>query len=153
MDCEAFRGEFPPPASPRGGVPHRTHQRPTPKTQELFIKGPIPLAWLREAAFARGASLALGLALWFQHGLRGKDANPIIRLSAATLKALGLSRDQATRAVRSLEKRGLVQVVSRGVGRCTLVTIVRTPNPSSLSTSPQRAEVGHPPSDSTRAQP
>jgi hypothetical protein len=87
-----------------------------------FLRGPIPLAWLANAAQLRKPALPAGLGLWFVRGC-SKKAAPL-RVSAAVRKKLGLSAGQMLRGLRALEEAGLVRFVRGGRGRCPVVELV-----------------------------
>jgi hypothetical protein len=82
-----------------------------PKVQGEFLKGPIPLAWLGRAAKLPGkASLATALAIMFEVGRRRSQE---IVLTTAILKRFGVNRKAKYRALKLLEKAGLISVVRR----------------------------------------
>jgi len=86
-----------------------------------FLKGPVPLWWLTRAASLPGKALALGLALWWLHGMSKDDA---IKLTGKALKAMNVSRDAATDGLRRLEADGLVSV-QRAKGKRPVIHIIR----------------------------
>jgi hypothetical protein len=96
---------------------------PKPKPGEEFLKGPVPLAWLQRAARLRGKALRVGMELWLMAGMR---IGPVIPLSTERLKNWGVSRWAAYRALRSMERAGLVSV-ERHAGRLARVTILEAP--------------------------
>jgi hypothetical protein len=100
----------------RDGKPAPT--RPTRKGK--FLRGPIPLGWLRRAADLPGKALAVGLALWF---LRGCRKCRTVRLTRRTLKRFGVKRKPGYLGLRNLEGASLVRV-SRHVGKSPVVTIL-----------------------------
>ena len=87
-----------------------------------FLKGPIPLWWLTRAAALPGKALALGVALWWLHGM-SKDGS--FKLTGKALEAMNVSRDAATDGLRRLEADGLVSV-QRAKGKRPVVHIVRS---------------------------
>ncbi|MFT5093317.1 MAG: hypothetical protein ACI8P0_002061 [Planctomycetaceae bacterium] len=86
-----------------------------------FIRGPITLAWLQQAATLPGSSpLRLALSLTFQAGLqRSKDD---IRLTNKLLSVFNLKKRTAYDALNRLEVAGLVSV-RRPPGSCRVVNI------------------------------
>ena len=92
----------------------------------LFIKGPIPIPWVEMAAQLPGKALALGIGLWWLHGM-ARDAE--VKLTKRLLQTFNLSRDAATDGLARLEKSGLVQV-KRAPGKRPLVLIITQPHPS-----------------------
>lgn len=98
-----------------GGGSANTPPRPKGK----FLRGPVPLDWLRRAAGLPGKALAVGLALWFLCGCRKRKT---VRLTRRTLDRLGVARKPGYRGLRALERAGLV-AVARQPGRSPVVTI------------------------------
>lgn len=92
------------------------------KQDKRFIKGPIPLNWLRQAAtLGRGkSSLSVGLALWFQSGL---ERNRTIKLTSNLTKLFSLSRDGCYSGLELLQKAGLISI-ERRKGKSSIVTII-----------------------------
>jgi len=93
---------------------------PKPNGRELFLRGPIPLAWLSRAAGLRGKALATGLALWFLAGVRKTRTVP---LTHAALERFGVHRKSSYGHLKSLQSAGLV-TVQRRARRSSLVTIL-----------------------------
>jgi hypothetical protein len=118
-DIESFRARTPsaPPPIPVAGR-QKTHRPAT----EPFLRGPIPLAWLARAHRAGGSALAVGLALWFIRGVRGK-LGPV-KVDSSTRRRFDLTRDQTGYGLRALEAAGLVGYVKRGRGRCAVAEIL-----------------------------
>ena len=106
------------PASPRTPRKAQIQTRP-------FLKGPVPLDWLKRATLLRKPAMPAGLALWFQRGL-SRNVGPI-RIVANLRKKFGLSAAQMLRGLRSLEADGLVRFVKDGRGRCAVVEIIDPP--------------------------
>ena len=92
---------------------------PRHRKGELFVMGPIPLAWIGLASALPGKALAVGVALWFQAGLVKRNE---VKLSRKLLERFGVKRDAARRGLGLLEEKGLVSV-QRHTGRCPLVQI------------------------------
>jgi hypothetical protein len=93
---------------------------PRHKVGEKFLKGPIPLSWLTDAARLPGKALHLAVELWFQAGL---TKSPKVKLSMKRLSQFGVTRYSAYRALNSLEAAGLVSV-ARHRGRLSRVTLL-----------------------------
>ena len=87
-----------------------------------FLKGPIPLWWLTQAAALPGKALALGVALWWLHGM---SKNGFVKLTGKALVAMNVSRDAATDGLRRLEADGLVSV-QRAKGKRPVVHIIHS---------------------------
>ncbi len=96
---------------------------PRHRPGESFLKGPIPWRWLEAAAGLPGKALVVGLAVWRAAGCRDARTVPL------NLSALGLVRRTAQRALRALERAGLVTVEHRP-GRAVLVTLCEPPRTS-----------------------
>ena len=94
--------------------------KPASKTTKRFLKGPIPLNWLAQAARRSGKALHVGIALWFLSGLKRSGT---IALSQSILRLFGVGRFSGYRGLAELEKAGLVSVV-RHAGRNPIVTIL-----------------------------
>ena len=87
-----------------------------------FLNGPIPLWWLTQAVALPGKALALGVALWWLHGM-SKDG--FVKLTGKALVAMNVSRDAATDGLRRLEADGLVSV-QRAKGKRPVVHIIHS---------------------------
>ncbi|WJJ94712.1 hypothetical protein [Neopusillimonas aromaticivorans] len=75
-----------------------------------FIKGPLPLDWMRQAAALPGKALHVGLCLWY---LAGLTQSKRVRLTSKTTQAMGVSRDAKGEALKRLAQAGLVRVEQR----------------------------------------
>ena len=85
-----------------------------------FLKGPIPMVWLNEAAKLPGKALNLGLAIWWLAGMAKTTA---FKLTGKALEQLDISRDAASDALKRLEERGLIRV-QRAPGQRPTVEIL-----------------------------
>ena len=85
-----------------------------------FLKGPIPMAWLNQAAKLPGKAINLGIAIWWLHGM---SSNKTFKLNGKALEQLGISRDAAYSALKRLEAQGLVRV-ERSPGQRPTVEIL-----------------------------
>lgn len=99
-----------------------------------FIKGPICLRWVEKAAHLPGKSFHVGLALWYLRGLKKLDTIP---LTGATLEIFGVNRHAAYRALKSLEREGLISV-ARAVGKSPRVTICYASDAKQIEESPAK---------------
>jgi hypothetical protein len=90
------------------------------RAQVPFLKGPVPLPWLRVAARLKGRALHVGIALWF---LAGLEKSRDVRLAPKALANLGVDRHAGYRGLRALESAGLVSV-ERHRGRSPRVRIL-----------------------------
>ncbi len=91
------------------------------RQQQPFLRGPIPMPWLRAAAQLRGQALYVGIEIWFQVGLRGQDD---VQLNLSRIQQYGISRSAASRGLAALETAGLV-CVDRHQGRKSTVRVIR----------------------------
>ena len=82
-----------------------------------FLKGPIPLDRLARAARLPSKALAVYLAV---HHRRDLGSRPLTTLPTALLSQFGVSRNGKARALRDLERAGLVQL-DRRAGRATRI--------------------------------
>ncbi len=104
-------------------VPAASSRHPTLKRGDRFIKGPLPLRWIGPAALLPGKACQVALALWFRRGMDGPNE---ITLSRATLDLFGVDRHAGYRALRVLEKAGLVSITRR-CGKAARVTLLDVP--------------------------
>ena len=90
------------------------------KTTGYFLKGPIPLAWLKKAAELPGKTYTLCTILWWFHGM-----NPTkpIKVSTKSLREFSISEDAYRDGLSRLEQAGLV-TVTRPKGQRALIEIV-----------------------------
>lgn len=98
----------------------RPKRLPRHKPGDEFLKGPIPLNWLRQASDLSGKALTVGIAIWFKAGATNHQT---VLLGSGLRDKVGLDRKTAYRGLKRLEDAGLVSVV-RHVGRCPLVTLL-----------------------------
>lgn len=87
----------------------------------LFLRGPIPLAWLGSAASLPGKTLHVGIALWWLHGVaKGRP----FKLTQKALQTMNVERDAASAALVRLELAGLICVVRKPGQRPTASLVV-----------------------------
>ena len=119
-DFERLRGRPPPKNNKlRPAVP----MLPRHKRGETFLKGPVPLGWLAQAACLPGKALHVGVFLWFLAGLKNTC---VVLLANGRLSGFGVNRSAKYRALNSLEAAGLVSVQRRR-GRSPRVTLLEAP--------------------------
>ena len=94
---------------------------PRKKKGHQFLKGPVPMWWLEEAALASQKAALLGVLLWFAAGIQKRWQ---VSLTGPLLKRFGFTRKPAYHHLKTLERERLV-VVSRRRGKAPLVTILR----------------------------
>jgi hypothetical protein len=78
-----------------------------------FLKGPLSWEWIKSAAKTNGSALFVALAI--RHFCDLKKAKTI-KVSLEDLRSSVVSRSAASRALRRLEARGLIEI-DRGSGR------------------------------------
>src|SRR5262245_40995994 len=100
-------------------VPGRSRRPPRHRPGEWFLRGPVPWPWLEAAAALPGQALALSLCLWREVG-RAHKRTVKVRLGH---QGLGLSEYAARRAMKLLEKAGLVSL-QRHPGKGIEVTLL-----------------------------
>ena len=96
------------------------HGRKVSPVQGKFIAGPIPVSWVCQAGRLGVKTLLVGLALWHIKGLR--KSNTFI-VSNLMLGEWEIQPDAKSRALRKLERAGLIRVERRGK-RSPKVTIL-----------------------------
>ncbi len=106
-----------------------TNQEPLPEKRirpqhrdRKFLKGPVPLAWLMEAAKLPGKALAVGVALWYLSGIKRSRT---VTLPSSHLYLFGVDRHAKTRALAVLEN-GYLVAVQRCNGKNPVVTLLTT---------------------------
>jgi hypothetical protein len=104
-------------------TPTKRERAPRHKSGERFLRGPIPMPWLRAAARAagRGSGFRVAVALWYLSGLNHQART--VTLSGAVLQEFGVDRHAGYRGLQKLEHAGLVRV-DRHAGRLPRVTIL-----------------------------
>jgi hypothetical protein len=75
-----------------------------------FLKGPVLLNWLAQAARCRGKALHVAIILCYRAGLLKSDT---IKVPGWTAKKFGLDRHAKTRGLKALERAGLVSITRR----------------------------------------
>ena len=85
-----------------------------------FIAGPIDVLWVVQASRLGVRALLVGLALWHLRKLRKADTFIVSNLM---VRDWGVQPDAKSRALRALEKAGLIRIERRGK-RSPLVTLV-----------------------------
>jgi DNA-binding transcriptional ArsR family regulator len=101
----------------QGGI--RRGRRVSP-IRGKFIAGPIDVSWVVQASRLGVKALLVGLILWHLKRLRQADT---FMVSNLMVQEWGVQPDAKTRALRKLEKAGLIRIERRGK-RSPQVTIV-----------------------------
>ena len=98
---------------------------PRRKQTGLFVRGPIPVRWLRllhELCSRSSSAWVVAIAVWHKVGLeRGKTER--LRLSTSFCSRFGVDRFTKRRGLAALEQAGLVSV-DRQPGKATVVTLL-----------------------------
>jgi hypothetical protein len=87
-----------------------------------FIAGPIDVAWVVQASRLGVKALLVGLALWHLKKLRQVDTFTVSNLM---LQEWGVQPDAKSRALRALERAGLIRVERHGKHSPRVALIVR----------------------------
>jgi hypothetical protein len=87
-----------------------------------FIAGPIDVQWVVQAKRLGATPLLVGLALWHLKKLRQADTFTVSNLM---LQEWGIQPDAKTRALRTLERAGLIRVERRGKRSPRVALVVR----------------------------
>jgi hypothetical protein len=117
FDPDSLRG---PGIDPAALQPRPARRPPRHKPGEPFLKGPIPWPWLTTAARLPGKALHVALVLWREAGCRKSRT---VRFCLSHGDDLGVSEQAARRALRGMERAGLVSLL-RKPGRGLEVTLL-----------------------------
>jgi hypothetical protein len=104
--------------------------------QGKFIAGPVDVVWLLQARRLGVTALLVGLALWHIKGLRRSDT---FILSNLMLQEGDIQPDAKRRALRALERAGLVKIERRGKRSPQVTLVVRNGTPAAASVPVQTA--------------
>jgi DNA-binding transcriptional ArsR family regulator len=85
-----------------------------------FIAGPVDIDWLSQARKLGVGALWVGLALWYLRGLKHSDSFVVSNL---IMREFDVQPDAKSRALRKLEKAGLI-TIERSGKRSPRVTLV-----------------------------
>jgi len=102
-----------------GGL--RRGRRPSP-IRDKFIAGPIDVSWVCQASRHGVTAVLVGLALWHLKGLRRSTS---FELSNLMVREWGVLPDAKARALRKLEKAGLIEIERRGKRSPRVTLVVR----------------------------
>jgi DNA-binding transcriptional ArsR family regulator len=98
--------------------------RPASPIRGKFIAGPVDVSWVVQAKRLGATPLLVGLAIWHLKGLRQTDSFTVSNLM---LQEWGVRPDAKSRALRALERAGLIRVERRGKRSPHVALIVRAP--------------------------
>jgi hypothetical protein len=88
--------------------------------KKIFLRGPIPMQWLSEAARLPGKTISVALALWWLYGMSKRKP---FKLRGDALNLMHVSRDATDDGLARLEQRGLIQV-ERKTGQRPTISII-----------------------------
>ena len=131
MDVDSFRGsgadvaafhavQTDRPAKTKPNTKRPSVDLPKHGKGERFIRGPIPLEWMKLASQCGNRSEAVAVLLWYSAGLQ--RSNPV-RLSANTLAELRVRPRTAKRVLLKMISFGLVNAEFRR-GKSPIVTLL-----------------------------
>ena len=115
----------PEPVTRSQGVDRR-RRRGSP-VQGKFIAGPVDVVWLLQARRLGVTALLVGLALWHIKGLRRTDT---FIVSNVMLQEWDIEPDAKRRALRALERAGLVKIERRSKRSPQVTLVVRNGTPA-----------------------
>lgn len=96
------------------------NRKPKRVSSQLFLRGPIPINWLEQAAKLSASCFMVGVCLWW---IRGLESGAPVKLTRTRLSRFNLkNRNTVSRALRKLETAGLISV-ERKCGRSPIVQI------------------------------
>jgi hypothetical protein len=101
-------------------MPATRKRPPRHRRTERFLRGPVPWGWLLRAMALPGKALAVGLILWQLRGMAGRRT---VTFCLARAASDGIPTTTARRAIRQLERAGLV-AICRKPGRGLEVTLL-----------------------------
>ena len=92
--------------------PREPQNKSEPKKKKIgsFIKGPIPLYWIKKALKLAPCAIRIGMVLWYISGLR---KNETFILSNVMLKKFDIGRHTKYRGLKLLEEAGLIEIEKR----------------------------------------
>jgi DNA-binding transcriptional ArsR family regulator len=94
-----------------------------------FIAGPVDVDWLSQARKLGVTALWVGLSLWFLRGLKRSDSFIVSNLMMQEWDVLP---DAKRRALRTLEKAGLIAIELRGKRSPRVTLVVQNSRTSGL---------------------
>jgi len=89
--------------------------------KKLFLRGPVPMDWLSQAAELPGKTLNVAIAIWWLNGMTQSES---FKLTRKSLSLLCIKRDAASISLKRLEGAGLIKV-QRKVGQRPIISIVQ----------------------------
>lgn len=92
---------------------------PRHRPGQAFLLGPVPMAWLAQAAMLPGRALFVGILVWHLAGLQGRRQ---VKWQPKRARLYGIERHVTYRALKALEGAGLL-CVFRQRGRSPEIAI------------------------------
>jgi len=92
--------------------------------KNLFVKGPIPLDWLKEVAILPGKSLNVAMAIQWLEGMSGGKP---VKLTKKAEASFNVSSDTSRECLNRLEEAGLIRL-TRSPGKRPLIQVVAKSN-------------------------
>jgi DNA-binding transcriptional ArsR family regulator len=120
---------------------HGRGRQPSP-IRGKFIAGPVDVSWVCRAGRLGVKALLVGLALWHLRGLRRSNSFTVSNLM---IQEWGVQPDAKARALRALERSGLVRVERRGKRSPQVTLVVGNPVEQRRDSTgvPEAAKVPH----------
>jgi hypothetical protein len=108
---------------PRTTKPIKRDKAPRHRSGEHFLRGPIPMNWIRVASVVsgQGSGFKVAIVLWYLSGLNRQAKT--VKLSGSVLREMGVERHAGYRGLEALEDAGLV-AVERRPGQSPRVTLL-----------------------------
>jgi hypothetical protein len=100
-----------------------TSRPPRPAAKDHFLKGPVPMPWLRTVATQAAQSMAVAVFIWYLAGLK-KSAE--FAVPTGKVEEYGVNRYKLYRDLAALQKAGLI-AVERHKGRHARVKLLDAP--------------------------
>lgn len=105
--------------------------------KKLFLRGPVPMDWLSQAAELPGKTLNVALAIWWINGMTQSES---FKLTRKSLSLLCIKRDAASTSLKRLEGAGLIKV-QRKVGQRPVISILNLQDVNSNLSSNEDCDI------------
>jgi len=105
--------------------------------KKLFLRGPVPMDWLSQAAELPGKTLNVALAIWWLNGMSQSES---FKLTRKSLSLLCIKRDATSISLKRLEGAGLIKV-KRNVGQRPTISIIHLQDIKSNLSSNEACDV------------
>lgn len=94
-----------------------------------YLRGPIPIWWLRRAYKQCKLSVEVGISLWHYRALMKSEEFSVTCKKIS--EVIGLSRQQTLRGIKELEKTKLIKVKRKRGSKSTFKLITKNPESDS----------------------